>query len=227
MTKVAVVLHMYLFHSIPFATHTLFMYIFACLRGIWTNFTQLTCSDIVLVWVSSCSSVEHDACVKHAFPFSLSTTFSPVFLYMLLSLSLSNFGLLFLSHFPSLFPLIFLQIPFLFPVFPRTGFVASSAGWVLFRCQIKTHGKSAILSQWWNKSRTLRVIWRRMTQIPPLALEQTRGLQLKGCYVAGVHGLFGFCSHTRGLQPSLPSLLLSVLRAAVLSLLLCLDFRVN
>ncbi len=118
--------------------------------------------------------------------------FPPVFLYILLSLPLSDWGSLFLSHFPSLFPLIFPQILFLFCIFPRTGFAASSAGRILFRCQIKIHGKSAIWSQWWNKSGTLRVIWRRMTQIPPLALMQTRGLQLKGCYVAGVRGLFGF-----------------------------------
>lgn len=149
------------------------MYIYACLRGIWTRFTQLTCSDTVLVWVSDCSSVVHDVGVKHAFPFSLSTTFPPYF-------------------FPSyLSPLIFPLILCLFPIFPKTGFAASSAGPILFRCQIEIPGKSAILSQWWEKSGALRVIWKRMTQIPPLVLELTRGLQLKGRYVARVRGSFG------------------------------------
>lgn len=182
--------------------HTLLMYISACLRGIWTHFTQLTCSDTMLVRVSNCSSVEHDANVKHAFSFSLSIMllclFSPcLFFLSILSSSLYNcnhfplsFSITFPSHFASNSPS--------FPIFPKTGFVASSAGQILFRCQIKIPGKSSILSQRWNKSRTLRVMsfgaeWHRF---PPLALGQTQGLQLKGSYVAGVLGLFGMFTHS-------------------------------
>lgn len=189
---------MYLFHSI-FFYHTHFSCtILLALGESEPHFTQLTCSDTMLVWVSNCSSVEHDAGVTHAFLFSPSTTFFPVFLSihpsLALSLSLSLWALVLFSSliFPSLSPLIFPIILLLFPIFPKTGFAASSASRILFRCQIKIPGKSAILSQQWNKSRTLRVIWRRMTQIPPLALEQTWGLKLKGRYVAGVRGLFGF-----------------------------------
>lgn len=127
------------FIPFSFAAHTLFMYVSACLRGIWTHFTQLTCSDTMLVWVSNCSSVEHDATVKHAFPFSLSTTFSLCIFFLSSLLHSGTLSSLIFRHFPLLvFPLILC----LFPIFPRTGFAASSAGRILFRCRIKILGKS-------------------------------------------------------------------------------------
>lgn len=91
-----------LFHFL--LPHTLFAYISACLREIWTYFTQLTCSDTALVRVSNCSSVEHDASVKHAFSFSLSTMilciFSPCICTSLpLSINLSPFSPLIFHHF--------------------------------------------------------------------------------------------------------------------------------
>lgn len=166
------------------------MYISACLRGIWTHFTQLTCSDTMLVWMSNCSSLEHDASVKLAFPFSLSTTI--LFLFPCISFYPLPLTPNFFSHFRSLSSLIFPLILRLFRIFPKTGLAASSAGRILFRCQIKIPAKFAVLSQQWNKSGTLRVVsfWRRKTQIPPLERRQTRRLQLKGRYVAGVRGLF-------------------------------------
>lgn len=151
--------------------------------------------------MSNYSSVELDTGVKHAFLSARATTFPPVVHSILLSLSLSHsppsLAPFFFYHFPSLSPLIFPLIFSLFPIFPKTGFAASSADRILFQCQMKIPGMSAILSRRCNKSGTLRVIRRRLTQIP-LAW----GLQLKGCYVAGVLGLFRFISHIRGLQPS-------------------------
>lgn len=126
------------------------MYISACLRPIWAHFTQLTCPDTVLVWVSNCSSVERDAGVKRVVPFSLSTAFSPpcISLYTSVSGSVSpqlcftlfsslifSFSVTFPSHFPSKFSF--------FPLsFQRQAFAASSAGRILFRCQIKKKKKS-------------------------------------------------------------------------------------
>lgn len=173
------------------------MYNSACLRGIWTPFYPTN-----MLWHHAGLSVKLQLCgtwcwCHTCLPFfSLNHFFPCISFYppVSSSVSLSLWALVLFSSliFPSLSPLIFPIILLLFPIFPKTGFAASSASRILFRCQIKIPGKSAILSQQWNKSRTLRVIWRRMTQIPPLALEQTWGLKLKGRYVAGVRGLFGF-----------------------------------
>lgn len=171
-----------------------FVYISACLRGIWTHFTQLNA-----LWHHAGLSVKLQLCGTRyrcqTYHISPRSSFHP-----LVSFSVSFSSLtrpFFFYHFPSLSPLIFPLILSLFPIFPKTGFAASSADRILFQCQMKIPGMSAILSRRCNKSGTLRVIWRRLTQIP-----LARGLQLKDCYVAGVPGLFRFISHTRGLQPS-------------------------
>lgn len=167
--------------------------------------------------------MEHDTGVKHAFPCAPSTAFPPAVHSILLSLPLSHSPpslTLFFYHFPSLSPSHLPSNSVSFPhLFRKTGFAASSAGRILFRCQMKIPGKSAILSRRSNKSGTLRVIWRRMTQIP-LALEQTRGLQLKGRYVAGVPGLFRFISHICGLQLSL----IPILPCHIFNVYFCEDF---
>lgn len=69
-----------------------------------------------------------------------------------------------------------------FPIFPKTGIAASSSGQLLFQCQVKILGESAIVSQRWNKS---CVIWRRMTQSPslrrPLIKRPIRGGGFAAC----------------------------------------------
>lgn len=178
-----------------------FVYISACLRGIRTHFTQLNA-----LWHHAGLSVKLQLCgiqyrCQTSLPFCSRNHISPrSSFHPLVSFSVSFSSLthpFFFYHFPSLSPLIFPLILSLFLIFPKTGFAASSADRILFQCQMKIPGMSAILSRRCNKSGTLRVIWRRLTQIP-----LARGLQLKGCYVAGVPGLFRFIPHICGLQPS-------------------------